>query len=164
MNTEQALKDCEFALERLKISEQENNTQAVKLDWLTCLTLLRAIGHISENEFKSKRQTKELFKNKKSEAIFNDFIKLERDSLLKEYVYYLTEKSAIRNEPIYITTENGDCIVTENGDRLILEEEKKVSVNYSKGEGFGTGRALSSIITEGIEWWEDYISKVKNSS
>lgn len=167
MRVAKLIEDLELSLQLLRKYEVENDVALVRLQWLTCLTLLRATGHVHNSEIaksKQKQIADKLFEEKKNDEIFVNFIKKERDLLLKEYEYYVSNEESIRLDPIYLMTENGSHLTTEDGKRIILEQQETVISNFRKNYGYKKDQPPSVLINEAIEWWKDYFLEFNKRS
>ena len=127
------LNDCKIALEELKKAIESKQKDIVRIRWFTCLALLRSVGHVlnqADNKNLNKIQkakAKDLYNKLQSDSIFKEFIKEERDLILKEYKSLV--KMVHEEENFSLLKENGDKLLTENGFSLLgsslIETEKK---------------------------------------
>lgn len=86
------LADCRVAH---KLLEEESNIDKWRVHWVGALSVIRAVGHVLQNvdgvDVRCRQASTELFREwldeKESDhQIFQDFIKRERDLILKEYL------------------------------------------------------------------------------
>ncbi|PKG42572.1 hypothetical protein [Psychroflexus sp. MES1-P1E] len=162
MRVDKLIEDLELSLELLRKCEVENDIAMVRLQWLTCLTLLRAAGHVHNSEVQNtnkKQIANKLFNDKRNDKVYSEFIKKERDLLLKEYEYYVSNEHSIRFDPIYLVTEDGFNLLTEDGNKLILEQDEKVLSNFKKNDGYKKDLPPSELVREAIDWWKAYFKE-----
>lgn len=123
------------------ITEKPTGNEWV-LTWVATLTVLRAVGHILIHETAGtelEEIQQEIFKEVKHSAsknnIFFDFIKRQRDKLLKE----------------------GD-LGAGQGVRVSLETTE---ILYPVYGGPFDGRDQRDVIQEAIEWWQWYVDELE---
>lgn len=150
MKAREVLDDCRDALDELyEIGLQGSKW---KRRWFAAITLLRAVGHVLNREVKSyskdvvlkEKEAWEIYK-KENAKIFN-FIKSERDNVLKQYLFGAGQGikivfSAPLNAP--------DCKCESEWSYPVLA-------------GDFSGKDQREIISEGIMFWEKYIQKVES--
>ena len=132
-----ALSDCKVALD--KFTENPSDVQ-FRLALVTCISLLRLIGHVIKNEASElgfSGLNFELWEKEKNSIIFTQFINNFRNQILKEY------KSSV----------GWSSITSESGHRM----------EYKVLSGFFEGRDVRDLIEEGISWWELYLSNLEIS-
>ena len=83
-------------------------------------------------------------------SIFWNFIKEERNNLLKEY------KFGVQPEPEYLVTEKGDRLVTEKGEPLVTSDDffRLSHVGFESKEG-------RDVIDEAIKWWRKQLDAIE---
>jgi hypothetical protein len=160
MKARDVLNDCILARDYFSIAVGNGDYQQAKILWFSCVTLLRAVGHVL-HKVDSQKFTAALsntlnaqFKQWKSEeAIFRDFIEKERNSIVKEYD--LTVQVSEYQEPVTFMTSDGCRFITSDEHTLCLNMTLKELV---KARGHGEGNTPLSVLDEAIEWWK---SKLK---
>lgn len=162
---ETVIEDCRLATIQLDKAEKEENSHII-INWLTCLTLLRAVGHVlnkvdTPNFPTYKSIFESTYLDHKNDPIFTDFINKERNQILKEYTAYLENEVSIHNESVRIITEDGDLITTENEHNIIAEQTESIKRYFIKSDGFGKGLLLHQVVSKAISWWETYIAEIK---
>ena len=133
-----ALDDCKAALN--KFTENPSDIE-FRLTLVTCISLLRLIGHVIESESSELGLSDlniELWKQEKGSIIFTQFINSYRNNILKEY-----------RSPV-----GWSSITSENGHRM----------EYRVLDGFFEGRDVRDLIQEVIDWWELYLTKLEVKS
>ncbi len=135
--TKRVIADSKVALELFdKQPVAENFRLAVILN----VTLIRAIGHILQNEISCDAKlvsiNKELFTAKKDDEIFAHFIKEFRDKVLKEYI------SAV------------------NWASITVQATKAHRMEYLITEGEFEGKDFIALVSRSIEWWEGYLTEL----
>jgi hypothetical protein len=147
------LADCEIAHQLLRKESTESATW--RPHWVLCLTLLRAVGHVLDNvdgEADANHRAaisakwEEWKADVEENRIFWDFIKAERNNLLKEY------KFGVEAEPTYLALEEGGRLLTEEGTPLRIEEDffrlSHVGFEIGKGE-----TCLMKLSSGGVSSW-----------
>jgi hypothetical protein len=151
------LTDCEIAHDLL---EKEKESKNWRVYWVSCLTLLRAVGHVLD---KVDGQVDEKHRaiidarwanwkaNEKENAVFWNFIEAERNNLLKQYEF------GVEPEPIYIVTNEGERIVTNDGEDVVLEDDffRLSLAGFEDQEG-------RDIISEAIDWWHAQLDEIES--
>jgi len=165
------LSDCRLALNEFKNALEQSTFETIRIRWLTCLTLLRAVGHVLQkvDEAKYNSNEKEKAKNlhglRKKDKIFEQFIEAERNLMLKQYKHHLKYDEKIKKEGgDYLCTEDGTRLVTESGDFLITETKEWIQKNITKIDGHKKDYKPDEIIQEAIEWWEKELDKADKIS
>jgi hypothetical protein len=142
------LNDCRHALERL---HDEKGEVGWRVQWIGAMALIRAVGHVLDDEAKDdsllKSVLRQKFKlqasDKAAKAIYWDFIKKERDLLLKEYRTSIYDGTGIS---LGIDADDGSSNLTEV---FVLGENLFRPVL----DGYGEGEDARDIYLEAIEWW-----------
>lgn len=141
-----ALRDAYRAKNEFAAALSSNNLATIRLRWITAITILRAVGHTLLNIDASRSQAlrseiDSAWKRWKSDSfqhlIFHEFIKKERNTILKEYRTSLfaspSQKSNFSNNAEYYST----VLV---GDR-----------SYSPLEALNVS----------LEWWEIELNRIE---
>ncbi|MDJ0708218.1 MAG: hypothetical protein QNJ46_33520 [Leptolyngbyaceae cyanobacterium MO_188.B28] len=162
MKARSVLDDCIFAKGKLAKSIEDKNFQQTRIDWITCLSLLRAVGHVLKNvdskewSKESKQKLDERWNEWKKEPLFSEFIVKERNAILKEYDF--TIKESKKEETCYVVTTSGDRIVTKSGDAIVgtvlIRELEKI-------EGFRKGQSPLEILQSAVDWWEKRLNDLE---
>lgn len=133
-----------------------------RLHWVTAIVLIRAVGHVlSKVDGKAVpvvgALASELHRRWKagcgSDAIFCGFIEQERNSILKEYEFGVSEG------PIPVTTTTQNLVTGELFEQHALIEENIYRPMWSGPYEGEDGRTL---LDEAIKWWRvqlDWIDK-----
>ena len=151
------LADCETAHQLLKEEKMESATWRVH--WVGCLALLRAVGHIlhkvdGEEDTKHRdvitAKWDDWCADKRANAIFWDFIKAERDHLLKEY------KFGVEPAPIAVVDNEGRLLITNTGEALVTGNDffRLSHVGFENREG-------RDVIDEANEWWRKQLDDIE---
>jgi hypothetical protein len=151
------LNDCKAALELLK--KDRMDSPIWRLHWVTCLTLLRAVGHVLDkkdgNKSAKHREAVQAAwadwkKNENGNAIVRRFIEAERNNLLKQY------KFGVKPEPEYLVDDAGNRLITDGGDALVTDNEFfRLSVaGFEDKEG-------RNVVGDAIVWWERELSSIE---
>ena len=151
------LADCETAHQLLKKEKMESATWRVH--WVGCLALLRAVGDIL-HKVDGKADTKhrdvitakwdDWCADKLATAIFWDFIRAERNNLLKEY------KFGVEPGPVYLVDEEGNRLTTEDAEPFVTGDDffNLSHVGFENREG-------RDVIDEAIEWWRKQLDEIE---
>ncbi|MBN8960602.1 MAG: hypothetical protein J0H71_05675 [Rhizobiales bacterium] len=133
--------------------EDETGWIEWRLYWILAVTLLRAVGHVLDKVDGSEsaklravaRRHYARWKdcNAEEHAIFRDFIDQERNSILKEYEFGMSEGPI----PIMATLTNADANVSQIG--ALIEE----NVYRPMWSGPYEGEDGRTLIDEAIDWW-----------
>jgi hypothetical protein len=142
-----ALSDARTARSTLQQAIANSSAVQTRISWITCLTLLRAVGHVlakvdGERSSWLKRASEEQFSairhNQFANLIFWEFIEAERNGLLKEYKSSIFESVADPEQP--------------GRRRLVL-------TNILVGPDFFTPMEA---VDAAIRWWNLYLAKVED--
>lgn len=153
------LMDCKIALEILEDSE---NVRHWRIHWAGAISLLRAVGSVLRHVDRKHPQFREAIdrryeiwkQEENSHNVFWDFIKKERDNLLKEYGSSISDADAI---PLGITSdlgENGSLEIFELGENLFRPVLK----------GYGENEDARDVYHEALDWWERELSLIEKSA
>jgi hypothetical protein len=131
-HTQEALRLCKLAITEFKAASFKD--EKWRLRWVNALTLLRLVLHVHK---KHNKYSENFFNNKKEEYIFKEFIKKERDLLLKECVF---KSVSIKNIILFrLESEKGNAV-----------EEDIISM-----EGFKL--PVHKLIDQAVLWIENYL-------
>jgi hypothetical protein len=137
------LQDCEYAYECLDIEENERK---FKLLWVSCVSLLRAVGHVlrkvdCESDDVLRQKVDLWWRNINSEKgkhpIFFQFIEQERNNILKEY-------------EIGMLSGEMEILVGEHGEPFTLSETEYCPMAY----GLFEGEDCREVVHGAISWWK----------
>jgi hypothetical protein len=141
--------DCKHAHQLLEL---ENNEKTFKLLWVAGCALLRSIGHVlqkvdAKDNIKLKAIQEKwwvnIHNNRDKNLIFFEFINIERNNLLKEYLFNPNMgKVDVLVEPlnqIYTLSENLFCPMSD---------------------GLYEGEDCRDIMLEAIEWWTQQLNYI----
>jgi hypothetical protein len=156
----EVLADCALAKTQFDAAIAEKDFRKARVSWLLNLTLLRAVGHVLKSEseaiggsFEAKVQSH--FRQWSGDAIFAEFIKKERDGVLKEYVH--TIERTLRSEEVSLVTSAGFALVTDTGQELIgvvgIED-------IVKTDGYGANTPPSELLGVAIDWWKQKLDEL----
>ncbi|MBS9721750.1 hypothetical protein JYU29_13755 [Tianweitania sp. BSSL-BM11] len=141
------LSDLRLAMRLFDEALIRNNKQEIRIQWITCLTLARAVGHVLKNkdvlrsEWLRNAIEKNFNKIKEDEfhnLIYWEFINKERNLLLKEYGSALS-----LDNPEYKGGEHSEVRHLLIGDR-----------SYSPTEALKAAAC----------WWQHHISEVESNA
>jgi len=162
----EVVNDCRIACRELDEAEKENNKRLIRIRWFTCLALLRSVGHVLEKvDQKSYSEYDMIFKEKfnsfKNDSIYLNFIKNDRDLILKEYKFFIIEGESERIESNFIViNDEGDFLGIGGGKILKVADDKIIKRFFKKGEGFDKYNLLHEIVSDAIIWWQRYIDSI----
>lgn len=152
--TRQVLDDCRLALEML---EAEKNFQRWRVHWAGAVALLRTVGHVMEDECRSdpklRRANETMFKRWKSKApedeIFHEFIKRERDFILKEYQFNLYPLDEVH------VAVNAKLSPLSGGPDVEFHDILPIGENIYRPllDSYREGDDARDVYGEAIEWW-----------
>lgn len=156
----EVLADCAFAKIQFAAAVAEKDFRKARVYWLLNLTLLRAVGHVLSRESEAiggsfKAKVERHFRQWRGDAIFAEFIKKERDGILKEYVH--TIERTLRSEEVSIVTDSGFALVTDTGQELIGVVRIEDIV---KTDGYGVNTPPSELLDAAIDWWKQKLDEL----
>ena len=150
------LEDIKWLREKL---ENETGYTEWRLHWVSCVVLLRTVGHVAEKvdgkaENKlllGSREVFETWKEGDEHLIFREFINKERNSILKEY------ETGMSEGPIPVVAQAIGLDGTPQDFGCLIEENiyRPISGGYYDGED---GRTL---IDEALIWWAQQINRME---
>lgn len=143
-----------------QILEHEKGRVEWRLQWITAVVLIRAVGHVlakvdgATNPLVrevSNKLHKKWMKPEEDRTIFKDFIEEERNSILKEYEFGMSEGPV----PIALTIKN-----PSTGE--LAEQQAFISENIYRPMWSGPyeGEDGRTLLDEAITWWEEQLSIV----
>jgi hypothetical protein len=149
------LQDAMYVREKL---ENETGRIEWRLFWILAVVLLRAVGHVLDKvdgaaDPKVKKAANDLHRSWRTgadHAIFRDFIEHERNNILKEYEFEMTEGPV----PIMAILQSHDGFDVVR--QFLIEENiyRPMSSGAFEGED---GRTL---LDEAIAWWAAQLEAV----
>lgn len=151
------LRDVVAARERL---EDEPGWVEWRLYWVAALALIRAVGHVlvkfdggrSPHVRDAANELHRKWKGRSSDhAIFRNFIEQERNSILKEYEWGMSEG------PVPIMTILQNPLTGEVKHSGVLIEE---NVYRPMQSGPYEGEDGRTLLDDAIEWWEQQLDAV----
>lgn len=143
------LDDCRYAHELLELEENERK---FKLLWVSCSSLLRAVGHAlykvdcrDNNDLKGRVSNwwGNLKQNKVEHAIFFEFVERERNNVLKEY-------------DLGFFSGEVDVLVQATGEQFTLAETAFCPMSSGAFEG----EDCRDIADMAIKWWEVQLNEI----
>jgi hypothetical protein len=149
------LDDCREALAEL-------NEDPLDGRWrrrlVTVLALLRAVGHVlHEVDGKRDPRLQAIIRqhwNHPPPSIFSDFIKRERDSILKEYR---------TNAGLGVTVRPGTVhLDLKTGEQTMRTPSRPNLYDYTMKAGTYKGRDQRHVAQEAIDWWESHLSRIES--
>jgi len=141
--------DCEVALEML---DDEETSAKWRVLWVGSVSLLRAIGHVLKNVDRRHEPARSLIDNAfrawkeqpSAHRIFWDFIKIERDKVLKEYEFCLDSRDSV---PLIV--DDGVFLVRDNLFRPVAS-------------GYGNGEDARDVYGEALGWWKAELTNIEH--
>lgn len=153
------LQDAMFVRNKL---ENETGRIEWRLYWILAVVLLRAVGHVLDKvdgaaNAKVKKAANDLHHSWRAgdeNAIFRDFIEHERNNILKEYAFDMTEGPV----PImaYLQSQDGFDVVRQ----FLIEE----NIYRPMASGAYEGEDGRTLLDEAISWWAIQLDAVDRSS
>ncbi|MDP3835175.1 MAG: hypothetical protein Q8Q82_14535 [Hydrogenophaga sp.] len=152
-----ALEDCRGALQEFVDGVQG---RAWKRRWITCVVLLRAVGHVLDkvDGDRSPRYRREidswwenLKKGKPEPAIFWAFIEQERNSIVKEYRTRAGQGVTVPGAVVEINRRTGEQKV---------ELRPPAVYQYTINAGPFAGRDQRELVSEAILWWQTQLDAI----
>ncbi|SRR5579883_103592 len=153
------LQDAMFVRDKL---ENETGRIEWRLYWVLAVVLLRAVGHVLDKvdgaaDAKVKKAANDLHRSWREgpdHAIFRDFIEHERNNILKEYSFAMTEGPV----PILAHLQNHDGFDVIR--QFLIEENIYRPMDSGPYEG-EDGRTL---VDEAISWWAIQLDAVDRAA
>jgi len=151
------LEDCKNALGDLY---DEPNSMKWPVIWVGTLSLLRAVGHVLQNEDSKvskemKMAIKEVWESWKKDPeknkIFFEFIKKDRDLILKEYRYRANVGITIR----FPKGVSKDYIYRDG-----VKEVESVEYHYLISDGPFKNKDQRELVEEAIWWWMGQLDEI----
>ena len=149
------LQDVMFVRDKL---EDETGRIEWRLYWVLAVVLLRAVGHVLEKvdgdeNSEVRKVANELYrawKDGDANSIFRDFIEDERNNILKEYLFSMSEGPI----PIVAHLQRNDGFDTAR--QFLIEENLYRPMQGGQFEG-EDGRTL---LDEAIAWWHKQLDHI----
>jgi hypothetical protein len=163
MAADEVIAHCEEALALL---EEECDEVRWRVHWVGAMALLRMIGHVLEKvdaqrdeEFARRLQAawREWNSDLADHVIFREFIKPERDNLLKEFRSSIHPSGMI---PILIENVLVQFTEDENGDIDQLEILDE-NIFRPRLEGYGAGEDARDLYRTALDWWRKQITLLR---
>lgn len=141
-----------------RLIEDETGKIEWRLYWVLLVTLLRAVGHVlrnvdGDNDPRVKLIATEFHRSWKEgddHAIFRDFIETERNTILKEYAFQVTEG------PVSVMAHLQQADGFDTVRQFLLEENL-----YRPMEGGAyEGEDARTLADEAIEWWTAQLATI----
>jgi hypothetical protein len=136
--------------------------------WVAITALLRAVGHVLQNEGESKDASPALtaaiqarWPEMKRAPMFRDFIERSRNDALKEYVLH-----AGQGVTVFVQAVPGGWAVSAPGDAVAPTEPppspppRSPEYCYPMTRGPFAGRDQREVIAEAIRWWERQLDAI----
>ncbi|MEO7603041.1 MAG: hypothetical protein ABIS39_07250 [Sphingomicrobium sp.] len=159
MRVEEVLEHCEVALGLL---EDERDTLKWNVHWVGAIALIRMVGHalLQEKERfgeKLPRAWADWNSENSEHRVFREFIKLERDTLLKEAQSSIHPSGIIPliTQDLFIRFTKDE---TGNIDQLEILEE---NIFRPRLDGFMAGEDARGIYRQALNWWRAQLSKLE---
>jgi hypothetical protein len=152
------LNDCRLALAHLENEPDQSNW---RIHWVAAVTLLRIVGHVldkvdgrenSQLRLAARRLYEE-WKTGAEHQIFREFIDNERNNILKEYQFGVSEG------PIEILL-SGE---TQSGPMPLQVVQISENIYRPMQDGVYAGEDGRTLIEDSIEWWEQQLSQIEQS-
>ena len=139
-----------------RLIEDETGKIEWRLYWVLLVTLLRAVGHVlrnvdGANDQRVKTVAAELhrsWKEGEEHAIFREFIEAERNNILKEYAFQVTQG------PISIMAHLQQTDGFDTVRQFLLEE----NIYRPMEGGPYDGEDARTLADEALEWWTAQLS------
>lgn len=141
------------------ILEDETRKVEWRLNWILAVVLLRTVGHVLNNvDGAASREVKLLANglhaqwkgNDPAHAIFRDFIERERNSIVKEYVFTMTEG------PVPLMA----FIQQDDGFDMIRQTLLEENIYRPVAEGPYEGEDGRTLIDDAISWWRSQLDLI----
>lgn len=152
------LDDCRLALGHLENEPDERNW---RVHWVAAVTMLRIVGHVLDKVDGREnaqlrltaRKLYEKWKTDPEHEIFREFIDNERNNVLKEYEFGVSEG------PIEILLSEE----TPSGPVPIQVVQISENIYRPMQGGVYAGEDGRTLIEDSIEWWERQLSQIEQS-
>ncbi|MCK0159887.1 hypothetical protein [Allomuricauda sp. F6463D] len=168
MKADQVIRDCIFCKNELKDALETNNSQKIRVNWITCLTLLRMVGHVLEKVDKKNYPSSQivfssLWNEKKVDDVFLNFIEKERNEAIKEYKFSFKEDNFQVETDNEFLFQNGNSFLSQSGERMVFMDKKRAIHFASKTKQITIveEERLDLWVENAIEWWTDYLKELK---
>ena len=160
MKSLEVYRDCLRSKQMFESAVESNNLSEAKILWFSTLALLRVIGHVLHKidvqskspNFKEAVQIR--YEEWKSNEVFSEFIKDERNTILKEYDSSLEEKYQSETHNV---THYGQQ-VTYNGENVV----HTVTISQLvKSKGPFAGESPVEVLEMALQWWQKELSELE---
>ncbi|MEG9432471.1 hypothetical protein [Terriglobus sp. ADX1] len=157
----QPFQDCQASIERL---ESASKPEIWRVDYVATVTLLRAVGHVLMNvdattnllvRAKLQMLWNDIEKHKSLHKIYWDFIKPERDRVLKEYLLSVSDFEEA-DEAILRFSADG-CIKPWAPDDKTLYLEKKAAL----ASGYSLPIDAAGLMSEALAFWLFILTEIE---
>ena len=154
------LADCEAVLGML---EEEENGYRRRVLWAGALALLRAVGHVLHKVDGADPLQRPLIDaawdrwntDKAANAVFWEFIEEERNNILKEYRFSVSNSAEVGLGVVEINRETGHAVAVETPFAL------DANLYWRKETGFGLGDDARDVYQEALRWWDAELSRIE---
>lgn len=130
-----------------------------RLNWILAVVLLRTVGHVLNNVDGAALPAVKVLANQlhaewkdtaTAHAVFRDFIERERNSILKEYSFTMTEGPV----PLLAYLQNGD------GFDVIRQALIEENIYRPMSDGPYEGEDGRTVLDDAIEWWTQQLARI----
>lgn len=141
-----------------RLLEDETGRVEWRLQWILLVTLLRAVGHVLRNvDGDNDHRVRSIadarhrsWKRDAAHAIFRDFIEAERNNILKEYAFQITEG------PVTIMAHLQQADGFDTVRQFLIEE----NLYRPMGDGAYEGEDGRTLADAAIEWWTAQLAAI----
>ena len=153
------LRDCEVVLDML---EDERDEQRWRVLWAGGMALLRAVGHVLKKVDGADPLARPLIDaawnrwkaDKAANAIFWEFIEAERNNLLKQYQFGVSDSAVVGLGVVEIDIETGHAVAYETP--VSLDENL-----FRRKKEFGLGEDARDVYQDALRWWDAELSRIE---
>ena len=154
------LEDCEAVLDML---EEEEGGHRRRVLWAGALALLRAVGHVLHKVDRADPRQRPLIDaawdrwtaDKAANAVFWGFIEEERNNILKEYRFSVSNSATVGLGVVEIDRETDHAVAFETPVAL------DAHLYWRKETGFGLGEDARDVYQEALLWWDAELSRIE---
>ena len=158
----EVLQDCEIALAML---EDEQDFHRWRVLWAGSVALVRAVGHVLHKVDSSAPGyapiINDLFAtwkaDRKTHAIFWDFIEAERNNILKQYHFNMHPLEEVDVAVVLTLQHPGTGETHQVQDVVPLGE----NIYRPLLDGYGDGEDARDVYKEAIDWWDHQLSTIE---
>ena len=163
-NARRVLTDCKLAARELESAEADPDLARIR--WVTCLALLRAVGHvlrkIDAEALGRVPLAEELFEKWQQEEMFQKFIEQERNEILKEYLHRI--EVVEKGEKVFLDIGGGHKLLLEEGGGALLVQDTWREIAKASGYKSKSGASPVEIVNMAIHWWEEKLAEYDAAS